>query len=69
MVAGPFEHEPLPARAVDRAFEVVVVLLRLVADDVVLLEDRLHLLERLRRHERVVRAGGVGGVTEGDDAW
>nr|WP_245810339.1 hypothetical protein [Brachybacterium massiliense] len=67
VVARPLEHELLPAAAVDRAFEVVVVLLRLVADDVVLLEDRLHLLERLRRHERIVRAG-VGDVAEGDNA-
>ncbi|MGO1319009.1 MAG: hypothetical protein ACTII7_10985 [Galactobacter sp.] len=51
MVAGTLEHELLPAAAVDRAFEVVVVLLRLVAGDVVLLEDRLHLRERLRGHE------------------
>ncbi|WP_342037930.1 hypothetical protein [Brevibacterium ammoniilyticum] len=67
VVAGPFEHEFLPECAVDRAFEVVVVLLWLVADDVVLLEYRLHLLERFRGHERVVRAG-VGDVPEGDDA-
>nr|WP_238614659.1 hypothetical protein [Brevibacterium casei] len=67
VVAGPLEHEPFPAGAVDRAFEVVVVLLGFVADDVVLLEDRLHLLERLRRHERIVRAG-VGDVAEGDDS-
>nr|WP_254668895.1 hypothetical protein [Brevibacterium sp. CS2] len=67
VVAGPLEHEPFPAGAVDRAFEVVVVLLGLVADDVVLSQDRLHLLERLRRHERIVRAG-VGDVAEGDDA-
>ncbi|MEX3564801.1 hypothetical protein VVR48_00930 [Micrococcus endophyticus] len=67
VVAGPLEHEPFPAGAVDRPFEVVVVLLGLVADDVVLLEDGLHLLERLRRHERIVRAG-VGDVSEGDDA-
>nr|WP_206692840.1 hypothetical protein [Microbacterium paulum] len=67
VVAGPLEHELLLAGAVDRAFEVVVVLLRLVADDVMLLEDRLHLLERLGRHERIVRAG-VGDVAEGDDA-
>nr|WP_052168660.1 hypothetical protein [Actinoalloteichus spitiensis] len=67
VVAGPLEHEPFPAGAVDRAFEVVVVLLWLVADDVVLLEDRLHLLERLWRHERIVRAG-VGDLAEGDDS-
>ncbi|MGK4187076.1 hypothetical protein AB0X98_02665 [Rothia koreensis] len=67
MVAGPLEHEPFAATAVDRAFEVVAILLRLVADDVVLLEDRLHPLERLRGHERVVRAG-AGDVPEGDDA-
>nr|WP_218902029.1 hypothetical protein [Streptomonospora nanhaiensis] len=67
VVAGPLEHEPFPAGAVDRAFEVVVVLLGLVSDDVVLSQDRLHLLERLRRDERIVRAG-VGHVAEGDDA-
>ncbi|MBU8578996.1 hypothetical protein KM872_09380 [Brevibacterium luteolum] len=67
VVAGPFEHEPLPAGAVDRAFEVVVVLLRLVAHDVVLGEDRLHLLERLRAHERFMGAG-VGDLAEGDDS-
>ncbi|QVQ51342.1 hypothetical protein J4H86_21390 [Spiractinospora alimapuensis] len=67
VVAGTLEHEPLPAGAVDRAFEVVIVLLRLVADDVILPQNRLHLLERLRRHERIMCAG-VGHVTEGDDA-
>nr|WP_246829134.1 MULTISPECIES: hypothetical protein [Kocuria] len=67
VVAGAFEHEPFPAGAVDRAFEVVVVLLRLVADQVVLSQDCLHLLERLRGHERLMCAG-VGDVSEGDDA-
>ncbi|MDS2171819.1 hypothetical protein Q7C18_03840 [Nesterenkonia sp. CL21] len=67
VVAGSLEHEPLPAPAVDRAFEVVVVLLRFVADDVVLPEDRLYLIERLRGHEGVVGAG-VGDIAEGDDA-
>ncbi|MFV4913223.1 hypothetical protein PFZ49_06600 [Microbacterium lacticum] len=67
VVAGSFEHEPLPARAVDGAFEVVVVLLGLVADDVVLPQDRLHLVERLRRDERIVRAG-IGDIAEGHDA-
>ncbi|WP_396290620.1 hypothetical protein [Curtobacterium sp. KT1] len=50
VVAWPLEHELLPAPAVDGAFEVVVVLLGLVADDVVLPQDRLHLIECLRRH-------------------
>lgn len=67
VVAGPLEHEPLPAGAVDRAFEVVVVLLGLVADDVVLPQDRLHLIERLRCHERIMRAGVRDGA-ERDDA-
>nr|WP_257007826.1 hypothetical protein [Brachybacterium alimentarium] len=67
MVAGPLEHELLSTAAVDRAFEVMVVLLRLVAGDVVLLEDRLHLLERLRSHQRFVGAG-VGDLAERDDA-
>ncbi|MCT1691337.1 hypothetical protein M3B11_10320 [Brevibacterium sp. p3-SID960] len=67
VVAGTLEYEPVPAGAVERAFEVVVVLLGLVADDVILPQDGLHLLERLRRDERVMCAG-VGHVTEGDDA-
>nr|WP_232620574.1 hypothetical protein [Rothia kristinae] len=67
MVAGTLEHELLPAAAVYRAFEVVVVLLRLVAGDVVLLEDRLHLRERLRGHEWLMGAG-VGDLAERDDA-
>ena len=67
VVAGPLEHEPFPAAAVDRAFEVVVILLGLVADDVILPQDGLHLLERLRRDERVMGAG-VGDLAERDDA-
>lgn len=67
MVPRSLEHESLPAPAVDGAFEVVVVLLGLVADDVVLPQDRLHLIERLGRDEWVVRAG-VGHVAKGDDA-
>ena len=67
MVAGLFEHESAAAGAIDRAFEVVVVLLRLVADDVVLLQDRLHRVEGLRGDQRLVRAR-VGHAAIGDDA-
>ncbi|MFT4166742.1 MAG: hypothetical protein QM650_16005 [Microlunatus sp.] len=66
MVAGPLERELLPAGAVDRALEIVVVLLRLVADDVVLPQDGLHLLEGLRGDQRLVRAL-VGDAPERDD--
>nr|WP_232284014.1 hypothetical protein [Saccharomonospora glauca] len=67
VVAGPLEREPLTAGTVDRAFEVVIVLLGLVANDVVLPQDGLHLLERLGGDQRLVRAL-VGDAAEGDDA-
>ncbi|WP_286265639.1 hypothetical protein [Brooklawnia propionicigenes] len=67
VVAGAFVHEPLAAAAVDRPFQVVVVLLGLVTDDVVLVEDRLDPIESLWGDQRLVGAG-VGDFAVGDDA-
>nr|WP_286214480.1 hypothetical protein [Demequina sediminis] len=67
LVPGPFDHELGPARAVQVAFEVVVVLLRALADGVLRVELGLHAQPGIRVHECGVGTV-VGDAAEGDGA-